>query len=186
MYINMEIKCTCNIIGKGQAIVASYLALHMFCSHGEVVGWGEVCQESVQDLRDGCAANISQAPDLLFSCPCGRSFRCQGHLTRHSRFCDGVANRHIELTHFPIPVGDLSGDRVILQDIVAFAQLSRDCSLSLYPGITQGYHYHLRMGSFKVQGVDQMHAFQFAKLLKTTNDHIILLWSVTMGQCYIR
>ena len=53
--------------------------------------WAAICKQChTSDSCDGesCAANSSNS-DGLYLCPCGHSFRLQGDLTRHSRFCDG-------------------------------------------------------------------------------------------------
>ena len=53
--------------------------------------WAALCRGAgMESTGDGtCTANISQPTDAS-QCPCGRTFRRRGDLTRHSHFCDGV------------------------------------------------------------------------------------------------
>ena len=52
--------------------------------------WFELCKEGIGEMaslrKNTCAAN-GQPQVRTFICDCGRSFRRQGDLTRHSRFC---------------------------------------------------------------------------------------------------
>ena len=50
--------------------------------------WAAIYKQCHTSDREFCAANSSNS-DGLYLCPCGRSFRRQGDLTWHSRFCDG-------------------------------------------------------------------------------------------------
>ena len=51
--------------------------------------WSGICKQCLTSDPEHCPANDSASPDLSYPCPCGRSFRRRGDLTRHSRFCDG-------------------------------------------------------------------------------------------------
>ena len=52
--------------------------------------WFELCQKGLETRtrqKTRCAAN-NQPQSSEFNCTCGRSFRRQGDLTRHKRFCN--------------------------------------------------------------------------------------------------
>ena len=49
--------------------------------------WAKICKWCYASDNESCAANSSNS-DSSHPCSCGRSFRRQGDLTRHSRFCD--------------------------------------------------------------------------------------------------
>ena len=59
--------------------------------------WLAVCRDGISSSVDqhryrACAANLSRSNRTgNYSCPCGRTFRRQGDLTRHSRFCDSAS-----------------------------------------------------------------------------------------------
>ena len=54
--------------------------------------WAVRCKEGVNEVascrKNLCAAN-RQSQEKTYVCACGRSFRRQGDLTRHQRFCGG-------------------------------------------------------------------------------------------------
>ena len=55
--------------------------------------WFELCKEGMEarsSQRNTCSAN-DQPQSHQFNCTCGRSFRRQGDLTRHRRFCSHAA-----------------------------------------------------------------------------------------------
>ena len=51
--------------------------------------WAEICKRCYAADSESCTANSSNS-DGSYLCSCGRSFRRQGDLKRHSRFCDGA------------------------------------------------------------------------------------------------
>ena len=58
--------------------------------------WSALCREGIEVTRaqrqrqpSMCRA-ISASTATTFPCPCGRMFRRQGDLTRHSRFCGSI------------------------------------------------------------------------------------------------
>ena len=58
--------------------------------------WKTVCKTGLAEVVDShrhnvCAANLTSSSGTNHLCPCGRSFRRQGDLTRHGRFCSARA-----------------------------------------------------------------------------------------------
>ena len=59
--------------------------------------WADICKRCSASDSESCAANSSTS-DSSYPCSCGRSFRRQGDLTQHNRFCDGSrqpSHRHM-------------------------------------------------------------------------------------------
>ena len=50
--------------------------------------WMQICKQCYATEGEFCTGN-NLSPDSSYPCKCGRSFRGQGDLTRHNRFCDG-------------------------------------------------------------------------------------------------
>ena len=83
--------------------------------------WEEICRQCrAYDSNEGgghSAANSSNTnTDSSYPCSCGRSFRHQGDLTRHRRFCNGAQHQSHRVTTstFDCPCGRtfrIQGDR---------------------------------------------------------------------------
>ena len=62
--------------------------------------WRAVCRDRLAQLNNNkesapCAANRVDSEARAYTCQCGRSFRRQGDLTRHRRFCNGQATNQL-------------------------------------------------------------------------------------------
>ena len=102
--------------------------------------WMQICKQccasdSASD-SEFCAANNS-SPDHSYPCRCGCSFRRQGDLTWHNRFCDALTNQSTDKCFQVLSacVEEPFADKETSRDIHVFVAL-RDCPFvlwSLYP-----------------------------------------------------
>ena len=131
--------------------------------------WEEVCRQCrVYDINKDighCAANSSNTNvDTSYSCPCGRSFRRPGDLTRHRRFCDGAQHQQHQKatekrpTHLTAGVEELSTGKETVHDIPTTAPtvLSDLLLVNIQGIVPQDTAIILKMGGYKVtrlQGV---------------------------------